>query len=268
MKLSELVVTQKIKLLLVGDSGAGKTVFATSGPGKTYVFDFDTKISSAATYLKKHKPGQLDNIEFESYTLNKAIEKKEDHPYYKFKLKLKELETLAATGKFPFENVALDSLSLYSEALTSWILKTQKTQRAFEGMPSMVDYGLILAAFKEDINRVLSLPCNIICTAHSIVKEDPETGTSRTTISLTGQIGNHLPKIFTEVYYCFAKQGQAKTPGEEPKIEHVALTRSNGKFTCRTQIPEIPLWVKLDFPTIQHYLSKTTNEQEKKEAVK
>jgi hypothetical protein len=116
------------------------------------------------------------------------------------------------------------------------------------------------------MNRVLSLPCHIICTAHSIVKEDPETGTSRTTIHLTGQISTHLPKIFTEVYYCFAKQVQSKAPGEEPKIEHVALTRSNGKYTCRTQIPDMPMYVPLDFPTIQKYLSKTTTEN--KETVK
>lgn len=259
MNLNELVVSQRIKLLLIGESGSGKTVFACSGPGKTYVADFDTKISSAATFYKKHKPAQLDGIEFDTFSLNKAA-----NPYSAFKTKLTALEALTkGSAPFPYDTVVIDSLSLYAEALTHHVIVTNpKVPRTFANIPSMQDYGLILQAFKEDMNRVLSLPCNVICTAHSTLKEDVETGQTRASISLTGAIKDHLPKIFTEVYYCFAKQAQAKAPGEEPKIEHVALTRSNGKYTCRTQIPEIPLWVKLDFPTIQKYLNLTTQPKE------
>lgn len=258
MKLSDLVVSQKIKLLLVGASGAGKTVFACSGPGRTYVFDFDNKLSSAASYYQHKNPEQMRNIEYDQFTLNKTNAK----PYLDFKAKLDVLEKMASVGKFEFDTVVLDSTTLYSEALMAHVISTNPgVKRAFSNVPALQDYLVSGTFFKEDMNRLLSLPCNVICTAHSSVVIDPTTDKARNTILLTGKIAEHLPRIFTEVFWAFVKQEAPKSPTEEGVIKHVALTRSNGAYTCRTQLPKIPLWIPLDFNYILGHVNKKENKQ-------
>lgn len=257
MNLADLVQSQKIKLLLIGASGAGKTIFSCSGPGKTFVFDFDRKISSAASYFSHHNREKLNQIEYEALFPTPGSES----AYSDFRKKLAELEEAAKNpSTFPFATVVLDSLTMYSDALTyAHIAKNPGVSRdKLSGVvqPAMKDYGAISTLFKQDMYRLLALPCHVICIGHSTTVTT-ESGEQKNGILLTGKIADHLPRIFTEVYWAFVKQTQGKALGDEPKIEHVALTRSNGKYTCRTQIPTIPAFVSLDFKTIQGYLTQT-----------
>lgn len=245
-KLSELIVSQKLKLLLIGASGSGKTVMAASAPGKTLILDFDNKASSAASYYAHYNPKQLENIEVEAFSLNKMT----DSPYEKFIAWLDRLEERAKEEKFPFDTVVIDSLTLYAEALMGYVMKHNPgIKRAFSSVPAMQDYLVAGTKFREDINRILSLPCHVICTAHSATQKDDVTGELRNTILLAGKTAEHLPRIFTEVYWAHVKKN-----GD--KIEHVAQTRSDGRFTCRTQIPTIPNFVPLQFETIYGYINK------------
>ncbi|HUR97951.1 MAG TPA: AAA family ATPase, partial [Pyrinomonadaceae bacterium] len=115
MKLSELKPSQNKKICVLGDSGSGKTVFAAGCPGPIYFFDFDGKISSAASYFAKD-PERLTQIHYDSY--QPADEK--DHPFARYDKKLTEL---AQAKPFPYATVVVDSLTTYADAMFKEIVR-------------------------------------------------------------------------------------------------------------------------------------------------
>ena len=252
-KLSDLATNDKLKVLLYGESGAGKTTFAASAPGPVFFFDFDGNISSAKKYLEVTNPGKIGEIDYEHLPLSRT-----QNPYGRFQALLKGLEDLAANGDFKFKTVVLDSLTLYSDALMADVMRTNPgTKRFNPDVPVMQDYLVNAIKFKQDIARILSLPCNVICTGHITQEKDEITGEIRVRPLLSGKLADHLPRIFFEVWraYVDAKDGK-----------HKAQTRSDGRFVCRTEIPRIPSSVDLEFDSIFKYLSQPVNKKEEVKA--
>ena len=62
MKLSNLKPNERKTLLVYGESGSGKTVFSCSAPGPIFVYDFDGKISSAASFYQGTE--KINDIEY------------------------------------------------------------------------------------------------------------------------------------------------------------------------------------------------------------
>lgn len=245
-KLSDLATTDKIKVLLYGASGAGKTVFAASSPGPVYFFDFDGKISSAKKYLEVENKGKIGEIEFEQFPINQAAN---NFPYLKFQKLLSDMETLVAKGDFKYKSVVVDSLTLYSDALMQQVIRNNPGVKRFvAGIPVLQDYMIHSSMFKQDMNRLLSLPCNVICVGHITTEKDEASGRMISKPLLSGKLADHLPRIFFEVWRAYV----------DPKDGlHKAQTRSDGNFTCRTEIPKIPATVKLEYKSILEYMNKT-----------
>jgi hypothetical protein len=107
--------------------------------------------------------------------------------------------------------------------------------------------------FKADLARLLSLPCNVICTGHTTIERDEQTGEVRVRPLLSGKLADHLPRIFFEVWRAYVDVKDGK---------HKAQTRSDGRFTCRTEIPLIPPQVDLEFSSIFKYLNQPVNKKE------
>lgn len=244
--LETLLGTQKHKLLLVGQSGTGKSCASLSLPGKKYVFDFDNKLGSAASFYSQKDPSVLKDTEFTQFTLNKRTA----DPYEDFQKDLTRVEALAQSGKFPYAVVSLDSLTLYCEALMAHVVKKNPgIKRAIVGVPALQDYLIAQGMVKNDLGRVLALPCDVVCIAHSTTIRDEETGSIKTKVLLSGQLADYVPRIFTEVWWAVKKKG------EDGKIGHYAITRSEQVVT-RTQIPNIPDVIPLDLNLAKTYLAQ------------
>jgi GTPase SAR1 family protein len=125
-QLTELKESNRITCLVYGDSGCGKTIFATTFPSPIYVADFDGKISSAARF---HSPDTVRGISFDDYSLGHRDEKGNLIDTFKlFESKLKEIELLR--DKIPYKTVVLDSLTTFSDAM----LKNVTTIQAIKPM--------------------------------------------------------------------------------------------------------------------------------------
>lgn len=240
-KLTDLKQDGTIKLLIYGDSGAGKTVAATSFPGPVFVHDFDGKVISAANFWRTKNPEQLGQIDYQSY--NEINEKEKwdtvKNRYATFFGWLVEMQTIVREKKpFPYKTVVLDSLTTYSDLLLAEIIRqTKHTLKTpipgRDDIPGLQTYQVNGVHFKAQLNDFLALPCNVIVTAHLDVDKDELTGRIERKPKMSGKLATYLPIVFGEVYRQYVE-------GTGAGRKYVWQTQSSAEYNCRSQIPNLP----------------------------
>lgn len=244
-KLSEIAQSTNLKLLLLGDSGAGKTTFAASGPGRVQIADFDGKVSSAAQYLRENNPSQLDQVNYTDYaSIGKFGDK--ELAAHKFNQDMGQL----AKDLGEVRTFVLDSLTTFSDASMEYLLKSNPGVKRFvtQGaqIPVLQDYQMARIWFKQMLTALLSLKCHVIVTAHIQVDKDELTGQIIRSPMMAGKLSRELPIYFEEVWRAY----------RDERGEYWAQTQSDRSFVCRSQIPGLPNPVKLDWNEINKYLTK------------
>lgn len=243
MKLSELQPGKNLKVLAYGPSGTGKTVFAASFPLPLLLLDFDGKASSAASYYSGQK--RLEEIEVEKYLPIPGDAA--DRPFVRYNTKLVELEKLAAGGKFPYQTVVIDSLTLYTDQMLKEIVEQnpgiKRQASPTVKLTAMQDYMILNSHFKNMLIRILQLPCNVVVTAHIQVNKDEITGEITREPLLPGKLPSILPMLFEEVYRTYAADGK-----------YLAQTQSNAQYQARSQIKGLPAVLSLSYDELKKYL--------------
>ena len=199
MKLSDVKTEGNFKLLLMGEAGVGKTIHATSYPGKTLVLDFDGKIDSAALYWRKYNPEQLKNVEVEQFPTGLEL-----NPIQQMERVIKDkLIPQQRDGKMAFDTLVLDSITTFSAAALAHIVKTnpgiKRTVSAQGAQPGLQDYGILSREFQRLIQGLLALPCNVIMLAHIATEKDEATGQIMRHAMMDGSFAKKLPIFFKEV---------------------------------------------------------------------
>lgn len=244
MKLGDIKTEGNVKILLMGDAGVGKTVFATSLPGKTRLLDFDMKADSAALFYKA-KPEHLANIDVDQFPPKINISPIEELG----KIISQEFIPQQQTGKMLWDTVVLDSITTFSTATLAHIVKTnpgiKRNVTAQGQQPGLQDYGILKREFQKLIPGLLSLPCNIIMLAHIATEKDEATGQVLRHTMMDGSFAKELPIYFKEVWRMFVKDGK-----------RMVQTQSDGMYNCRSQIPGLPavLDVTEGFSAVLKYL--------------
>lgn len=259
--LDQLVNTQKIKLLVYGQSGAGKTVFATGAP-KPLVLDFDGKVSSAASYYSVNDPDKLKEIGYEDMTEIPG----QPRPFRRFKAILAQLQKDAAEGKLKHETIIVDSLTLFIDSLMADIIAENPGVKRVNGVPALQDFQIMNIQFKDVMSQLLGLPCHVIVIGHITSETNQETGKIFWKPLVPGKLADRLPQVFTEVYRAYVVHNKGQT-------EYLCQTSSDGDYVCRTQIPGLPQNVPSDFKRIVTFMAKKLarkaaiekQEEEKKE---
>ena len=248
--LDTLVTTQKLKLLIYGQSGAGKTVFSAGAP-KPLFLDFDGKVSSAASYYAHHAPERLKEISFESLT----DEPGKKRPFRRFVEILKDLHAQAAAGNFPYETIVLDSLTLFLDAFMQDVMAENPGVKRPNNVPALQDYQILNIQFKDVMSKLLALPCHVIVVGHITSETNQETGRIFWKPLVPGKLADRLPQIFTEVYrsYVVSKDNQP---------QHLMQTNSDGEYICRTQIPGLPQHIPADFNRVVTFMNKKLAKKE------
>lgn len=227
-KLGEIKTEGNQKLLLMGNPGVGKTVFAASFPGPVLLLDFDSKADSAALFYRD-KPELLDQVTVEelgsSLIANPIVELN--------RILTEELIPQQRAGQMKYGTIILDSITTFSRATLEHIIKTNpgiKRNHTKQGvMPGMQDYGILRREFAKLIPGILSLPCNVIMTAHISTTKDGITEEIVRGPVMDGSFSQELAVYFKEVWVIAVE-----------KEKHIAHTRSNYKYTCRSQIKGLP----------------------------
>ena len=131
--------SSRVKFLVYGESGVGKTVFASTWP-KPVFLDIDKGMSS----VKR----EVHRIEINCW---------ED---------LVESLTFLSVEQHPFQTVVLDSLNeLQYLTMRNVISSYPGIRRSYESLPSVSDYGKMLDDFDARVRDLKALPLNIIFIA-------------------------------------------------------------------------------------------------------
>jgi len=235
MKLSELKTDENIKILLFGESGSGKTCFASNFPGPTHYYDFDLKVGSVNSFNKN-----IDHITFDQYPLDKSDP---GGAGKRFNHDMGELKKLAVKGEFPYKTIVIDSLTTLSDRLMEHIMRenpgVKRTPTKLAQAPALQDYGMFRIFMKQFIAEILALPCNIIMVAHVEIIKDETTGQLLRVPMLTGKLAKELVIYFEEVYYAYVE-------GEGSSRKYMLQTQADKKFNCRSQ-RGLPPTIGLDY---------------------
>lgn len=239
MNLSDLNTQRRLSLLLYGESGAGKSILATSAAslwGPTYIFDLDRKIGKVYEWYKD-KPEVFKNVEFDTYTNCESVY-----------AKLRDIDKAISTnnGKSPYATIIFDSWTAWEEMVLEKIIsdnpgKDRKkvyldddknlpsAQRHAVFVPTLEDYGIHSSVQSRFILELTALPLNVIVIAHIQSKQDMVLGGKEIGIQATGKLWKLLPKFFDEVHRTFIDRGSYKTQ-----------VRSDALFTCNTSLRDVP----------------------------
>jgi hypothetical protein len=196
---SELPSLKRIKSLLLGPTGSGKTSMALTAPGPMLIVDTDHRLSGSL-------PPDTSILQYPPDTKNPGT------PWKNLVALMNELWELANKDSLPYETIVFDGLSTLSSLAIDWALELtgsagQKIKTSPGGGPAQAHYGPQIHQLTKFISRAVPLPCHIIFTGHIDLYEDEHTGKLRYCPTLYGKTARStVPSLFNETYECFRKK--------------------------------------------------------------
>jgi len=235
--LDTLDFNKHLKVLAYGDSGTGKTCFAAGFPGPIKYFDFDGKISSAASHYRGNNEllKEIDYVNLQSSTNIIYVD-----PIVEFFKETAKLDKLK--GDLPFKTLVLDSLTTFSGAMLRHIVLTNlgfSRPESKQGVSACrQDYGVLKKVFSQVIPGLLALPCNVVMLGHIKIEKDESSGEILRQTYMDGSFAVELPIYFEEVYRTYVESGK-----------YYAQTQADKRFKCRTQ-RGLPAKIELNYREI------------------
>ena len=206
------VSSEHLKLLVIGDYGSGKSIFASTFPTPALIFDFDRGILS---YRGK-------DFDYCSYATDQKS-------WLEFEKDQREIAKLVTEGKY--KTIIVDSTSTMADLAMERALQLDPKRNPNTNGPVWnVHYGIVKTLVEGQLRKILQLQANIVIIAHLQLIKDEETGAILGAQPLLpGQLSIKLPGYFDEVYYAFSKT-------KEGKAQFVLQTASKGHYKARSRI--------------------------------
>lgn len=239
MKLSEIKPIENIKVLLIGPPGTGKTCTAAGFPYPMRVLDFDGKVNSAARWYAGDVD-RLANIDVEP--LSKRLDGRD--PVLILLQEINELIAQEKSGVMKYKTLVIDSMTTFSDAVINHIVQTNPGIKRFMSkqgaQPCQQDFGILKREFARLIPGILSLPMNIVVTAHIKTDKSELTGEIIRSPLMDGSFGTQLPVYFDECYRTYMENGKV-----------FAQTQSDAYYNfCRSSIPGLPAKLELKYENL------------------
>lgn len=139
----------------------------------------------------------------------------------------KEVNHLHKKGVF--ENVGtfvIDSYTTFADALMAWI----KSKRGTQGKKNTFDdWGANRDKTKDIMKQLMTLPCNVILTAHADVERDEVTGEMIGGPMAPGKLTIEMPMLFDEVYFL-------NSEGEGDDAKYYLYTKKHRMYPARSRL--------------------------------
>lgn len=207
-KANELNIQTKIKALIYGQAGVGKTTLALSSP-KPLLFDFDNGVHRV-NYAHLQK---VDTVQISSY---------QDF-----------LDVLNNEDLAPYETFVIDTGGKALDFMGEYIIKRNPKMGKANGALTLQGYGERKAEFSALVKRITMMNKHIVFVAHRETKTE---GDDTRYIPLFG--GSNYDSLVTELDLV----GYMEANGRERVITFDPTSRNDGKNTCNlSSVIKIPV---------------------------
>jgi phage nucleotide-binding protein len=165
-----------INIMVYGDPGVGKTMFAATGPGPVLFLDLD----DGTTCLTNPNPQLVSALKIE---LNDLYEEK-IRSLEKLKERVARIAMELRQEPGFWGTVVVDNLTELQRVLMDDILSSSGRTG---GTPEHRDWGVLLRQIQTVVRAIKSLPCHTVFIAHEENKE------AKIAPALSGRIQEELP---------------------------------------------------------------------------
>lgn len=201
----------KIKGMLTGPSGTGKTQSAATLPGRLLFIDYDGRSETLAG---------LSNIEI----LNcYDADPKSPMAWIRAEDIKKEIWSQVRNKTFPYDGVIEDGLSQMLRYCMNWSLLLD-SKRGLGGSPAKQHYMPQMKNVADHVLSLKSLPLHYLLTAHLEIIEDEEMGGLKFLPKATGKMRTEIPGWFNECYFC------RRDPDKNGKLRYYWVTAGAGRW--------------------------------------
>ena len=210
-------------VLIYGESGTGKTVFASSAPRPMLWLEAEGGTASISD-----KDG-IDIVKMSGLESYREV--------------LRYLE--ANPGKY--KTIVIDSLTETAVAIMKEIMKAAKGPDSSrdEHAPHFPEWGKLTGVIREIVRAFRDLPTHLVITA--LQREDTDEMTARVKVrpGLTPRLADELPALMDAVLYLYAatqSKGEADSDGiaadeDGNTVVRNALIKPTGKYVAKARIP-------------------------------
>jgi len=240
------VNSEYLKVMSVGESGKGKSIFAASFPTPGFIFDFGKEILS---YREK-------DFDYEQYDLS-------PQGWAKFEKDFIQIKKDVLAKKYI--TVIVDNLSAMSDICMEKAMQLDPKRSKTNGPLWNVHYGMVANLMEGRLRQILNLGCNLVLIAHLATIKDEDGAVIGVEPSLTGRLSTEVPSYFNDVFYHITRKEDGETKW---MVQTVPIGRNHGRSRASGKEQLLPIMVKNDYAEIIAYLTgekiKTTKPQLKR----
>lgn len=237
--------TEYLKVMSVGPSGEGKSIFAASFPTPGFLFDFGDE---AISYIGK-------DFDYEPYPLSAAGWAKYEKDFVTLK------KCLAENLRFPQEDntqekgryatVVADNVTAMTALCMERALQLDPKRSETGGPIWNVHYPLVKNLMEGRLRQLIDLPANVVLIAHMDVDKDKEGAVIGVGPMLTGQLSVTIPGYFQEVYY-----HSHRKEGTDTKwvVQTIPIGLNHGRSRLSGKRRLLPDLVENDYNVLVEYI--------------
>lgn len=234
-----------MKVLALGNTGAGKTTQFLTLPGKKFIYLFDPNaILSLQGYDVDYEEFLATGMNLDVKSLskdNKRVPVMRSTSAAMYEAWERDFEDRIRSGFFAdYDWLGFDSFTTLSSMVMDEILRINNRPDTWPGQD---DYGPQMLTLTNIVRQAAALPINIYFTGHIETRQDKVTKKVNTQPMMTGRLVQNLPLIFSEIFLLECTTGPTA-------VTYTLQTKPDSEFkTVRTSIKGLELFedVTIDF---------------------
>jgi|AntAceMinimDraft_18_1070375.scaffolds.fasta_scaffold10599_5 hypothetical protein len=233
--------TEWLKVMSVGESGEGKSIFASSFPTPGFIFDFGQEIVSYRG---------LD-FDYEQYEISPIGWSRFEKDFGLLKKCIKE-NKLINGDEGQYQTVIVDNLSAMSDVCMEKAMQLDPKRSLTGGPLWNVHYGMVKNLMEGRLRQLINIEANLVLIAHLSTIKDEAGAVIGVEPSLTGQLSSDVPAYFHEVLYHTHRKKDGVT---QWVIQTVPIGRNHGRSRLSGKARLLPDILENNYQLYMDYLT-------------